>query len=317
MNHPRVPGHALALLAMLVVHGAVAAPNITPGAIVDVCASPCTPVGGVGLSGNRIGILVDDTGAATWIVLDRDSGAEMSSTVLGASAGFEMQDVASDGAGGAWMVGFSDSAGISTPGRWHSDDLTTRQTPLGPNGETDLLLTAVATDGTAFGVSATDIATRILPDGTPVDMAAGLVAELPTSISDSTADGNFAAGVAQASGVLALAGWDGDTLSYQDIVAGGNGVIGRREDGTLVIVGIRIPAAGASPRRQIPHLRREASPWSPPRRRPVAMCFPVRSSPAAGAFSGRLQQAPRGAGHLPSAHATRQAPHHRARSRRP
>ena len=195
MNHPRVPGHALALLVSLVAHGAVAAPNITPGAVIELCVSPCAPIGGVGLSGNRIGILIDDAGAATWVVLDRDSGAEISSIVLGSSAGFDMQDVTSDGAGGAWMVGFSDLAGVSTPGRWHSDDLTTRQTPLGPNGETDLLLTAVATDGTAFGVSATDFATRILPDGTPFNMAAGLVAELPTSISDSTADGNFASAI--------------------------------------------------------------------------------------------------------------------------
>lgn len=222
-----------------------AAPVITAGPVIELCAADCDPIGGVGLAGDQLGILVDDADAATWIVIDRMTGSQVSATVLGNSAGFEMRDLAADGAGGAWMVGFSDSAGLSTPGRWHSSDILTRETFTGVGGTADLLLTSVASDGTAFGVSSSDTATRVLPDGTAVDMTVGLTSELPTSIADSTADGTATVGAGQAQGVLALAGWSGNTLMFIDDVAGGNGVIGRRMDGTLVIVGIRIGETGA------------------------------------------------------------------------
>lgn len=238
-----------ALCAMFLAGAVYAAPTITFSPAVTLCATDCRPVGGVGLAGDQLGFLIIDSSSgsdvARFVVVDKVTAALVSDTVLGGSAGYDIADVAADGAGGAWIVGTLADNGTSVPGRWHSSDLATVEVPVSFSGNTELSLLTVAQNGTAFGVTNDNLATRVPVSAAAVNLADGLMAQLPTAIVEANASGSAAVGNARSGPVLALAAWSGDTLSFQDNVAGGNGVIGTREDAATVLVGLRFPAASA------------------------------------------------------------------------
>ncbi len=225
-----------------------AAPTLGFSSDAALCASACSAIGGVALTPDEFGFLVIDEATSddvpTYVVIDAASGTVISATPLGDATNYTMTDIAADGTGEAWMIGWQTLDGVSVPGRWHSSDVTLREVPLSFDGNTDLSLLSVATDGAAFGVTNDTLATRIAADGTATNLAAGLTLQLPTSVTDSNGAGTLATGNARLGGLLTLAVWDGPALVFQDTVTGGNGVIGGRENGDDVLLGLRVPLTG-------------------------------------------------------------------------
>lgn len=218
-----------------------AAPDLDFDAPVSLCAAPCEAVGGVVLSGGELAfLLVEGGNEALYVRIDPATGNVLEQTALGGSIDYTMNDIAHDGQGGAWMVGTRMVNGKSVPGRWHTDMLQQVSVPLSFDGNTDVSLLSVTASGAAFGVTNDSLATRIDADGTAVNLAAGLSAQLPTTVTDATQDAALAVGNARLGGVLTLALWDDTGLVYQDTVTGGNGVVGKTQLDEEVIVGLRV-----------------------------------------------------------------------------
>jgi hypothetical protein len=221
--------------------GANAAPELDFDTPVSLCVAPCDAVGGVVLTSGEVAFLiVDGSNEASYIRIDPINGSVLEQTVLAGSMDYTMNDIAQDGQGGAWMVGTRMVDGSSVPGRWHSATLQQVEIPVSFDGNTDVSLLSVAATGAAFGVTNDVLATRIDADGSAVNLATGLSAELPTTVTDATQDGALAVGNARLGGVLTLALWDETGLVYQDTVTGGNGVVGRTASDDEIIVGLRV-----------------------------------------------------------------------------